>query len=95
MCTESAQQHPAPKNPTKPSLGQVIYLLPATVLILLVKLYQITLGPFLGGRCRFVPSCSVYFIEAVRKYGAVRGAWKGILRICRCHPFCPGGYDPP
>jgi hypothetical protein len=69
--------------------------LPAAVLITLVRLYQWTLGPFLGGRCRFTPSCSNYFIEAVRKYGAMRGAWKGILRILRCHPFHPGGYDPP
>lgn len=69
--------------------------IPGEILILGVKLYQITLGPFLGGRCRFEPSCSYYFISAVRKYGAIRGAVKGIWRICRCHPFCEGGYDPP
>jgi hypothetical protein len=60
-----------------------------------VRLYQIFLSPFLGGRCRFHPSCSHYFIQAVEKYGPLRGAIKGILRICRCHPFHPGGYDPP
>lgn len=65
------------------------------LLILMVKLYQITLGPFLGGRCRFYPSCSYYFIEAVRKHGPVKGALRGLFRICRCHPFCEGGYDPP
>ncbi|MEW4487809.1 membrane protein insertion efficiency factor YidD [Thalassoglobus sp. JC818] len=65
------------------------------ILILMVKLYQVTLGPFLGGRCRFYPSCSNYFIQAVRKHGPIKGAWKGLYRLCRCHPFCEGGYDPP
>ncbi|MFG0335846.1 MAG: membrane protein insertion efficiency factor YidD [Maioricimonas sp. JB049] len=69
--------------------------LPARALILLVRFYQICLSPLIGQRCRFTPSCSQYFIEAVRKYGAVRGAAKGVWRICRCHPFTPGGYDPP
>ncbi|MBT5019645.1 membrane protein insertion efficiency factor YidD [bacterium] len=81
---------------TKKSLLSRIFQLPATLLILSVKLYQCTLGPlFLGGHCRFEPSCSHYFIQAVEKYGAVKGGIKGILRICRCHPFCSGGYDPP
>ena len=52
-------------------------------------------GPFLGKHFRYEPSCSNYFIQAVEKYGAVVGAWKGTLRILRCHPFHPGGYDPP
>lgn len=69
--------------------------LPAWTLIAMVRLYQWTLSPILGRHCRFQPTCSVYFIESVRKYGAIRGAWRGILRICRCHPFHPGGYDPP
>jgi putative membrane protein insertion efficiency factor len=69
--------------------------LPAWVLIALVRVYQWTLSPLVGRHCRFEPTCSAYFIRAVRKYGAVRGAWRGILRICRCHPFHPGGYDPP
>jgi putative membrane protein insertion efficiency factor len=69
--------------------------LPRRLLILAARCYQICLSPFLGGQCRFVPSCSEYFIEAVEKYGAVRGAWKGICRIGRCHPFHPGGWDPP
>lgn len=69
--------------------------LPALVLIGMVRLYQIFLSPFLGGQCRFRPTCSQYFIEAVEKYGAVSGSVKGIRRILRCHPFHPGGYDPP
>jgi putative membrane protein insertion efficiency factor len=69
--------------------------LPAWGLILLVRLYQLVLSPILGGHCRYEPSCSHYFIQAVEKYGALKGAAKGTLRICRCHPFHPGGYDPP
>ncbi len=69
--------------------------LPAWGLIAVVRVYQWTLSPILGRHCRFHPSCSAYFIESVRKYGAIRGAWRGVLRICRCHPWHPGGYDPP
>lgn len=69
--------------------------LPSLLLIGLVRVYQLTLSPILGKRCRFYPSCSQYFIEAVRKYGALSGSVRGILRILRCHPFHPGGYDPP
>jgi putative membrane protein insertion efficiency factor len=72
-----------------------LYRLPSQFLIGGVRFYQWTLGPFLGGNCRFHPSCSHYFIQAVEKHGAVRGAFKGVWRICRCHPFNPGGYDPP
>ena len=60
-----------------------------------VRAYQSLLRPFLPPSCRFYPSCSEYFIEAVRKHGPFRGAAKGAWRICRCHPFCEGGYDPP
>ena len=69
--------------------------LPSWLLIAGVRLYQIFLSPVLGRQCRFQPTCSHYFILAVRKYGAVRGSCRGVLRICRCHPFHPGGYDPP
>lgn len=69
--------------------------LPSRFLIGGVRLYQIFLSPILGRHCRFEPTCSKYFIAAVQKYGAMRGSLKGIARICRCHPFHPGGYDPP
>lgn len=70
--------------------------IPSMVLVFLVRCYQCTLGPWLlGGHCRFEPSCSQYFIQSVEKYGALRGSLKGIRRICRCHPWHPGGYDPP
>ncbi|MBX3437649.1 MAG: membrane protein insertion efficiency factor YidD [Planctomycetaceae bacterium] len=68
---------------------------PTWLLIGAVRLYQWTLSPLLGPTCRFEPTCSEYFILAVRKHGALKGAAHGALRICRCHPFHPGGYDPP
>jgi hypothetical protein len=67
----------------------------AALLIALVRFYQYCLRPALPAMCRFQPSCSEYFIQAVRRYGPMRGAWKGVSRICRCHPWHPGGYDPP
>lgn len=63
-------------------------------LILMVKVYQQGISPFLGAHCRYTPTCSAYFIEAVEKYGALKGGWMGIKRILRCHPGRPGGYDP-
>lgn len=68
---------------------------PSLLLIGLVRLYQIFLSPIMGGQCRFHPSCSAYSIQAIRKYGAAVGAWRSMRRILRCHPFHPGGYDPP
>jgi len=65
------------------------------VLVSLVVIYKCTLSPFLGRHCRFEPTCSTYFREAVTKYGAVRGSLKGLARIARCHPWHPGGHDPP
>lgn len=64
------------------------------VLIGLVRLYQHTLSPYLGGQCRFQPTCSRYFIEAVETFGPLRGGLKGFWRLLRCHPFSKGGYDP-
>jgi putative membrane protein insertion efficiency factor len=65
-----------------------------TLLIAGVRLYQALLGPFLGGHCRFHPTCSVYAIEALRLHGPLRGGWLTIRRIGRCHPFGGHGYDP-
>jgi uncharacterized protein len=74
---------------------QAIASAPGTALIMVVRLYQLLLSPWVGRVCRFQPSCSNYMIGAVQKHGALKGAWRGILRICRCHPFHPGGDDPP
>jgi len=88
-------QHPATARHAIVTAVGFLWRVPRYVLILLVRLYQLTLSPIIGRNCRFRPTCSNYFIEAVKKYGAVRGTLKGIWRICRCHPFHPGGYDPP
>ncbi|MCA9067592.1 MAG: membrane protein insertion efficiency factor YidD [Planctomycetaceae bacterium] len=69
--------------------------MPSYILIGLVRLYQIFLSPIFGRQCRFYPTCSHYFIEAVQKYGALSGSYRGLRRILRCHPWHPGGYDPP
>lgn len=67
----------------------------AGLLILAIQIYQKTLSPLFGPACRFDPSCSRYMIGALRKYGLIVGVWKGIGRVLRCHPWHPGGYDPP
>lgn len=59
----------------------------------LVRIYQFVLGPWLGGRCRFYPSCSCYAIDALRQHGFLRGSWLALCRLFRCHPFHPGGVD--
>jgi hypothetical protein len=69
--------------------------LPGQILIALVRFYQQAISPLLGPKCRYSPSCSQYFIEAVQKYGALRGSWRGLRRVCRCHPFGGSGFDPP
>ncbi|MBM3315766.1 membrane protein insertion efficiency factor YidD, partial [candidate division WOR-3 bacterium] len=66
----------------------------ASLLRLLVRLYQCTAGTLLPKVCRFEPSCSNYALEALRVHGARRGAWLAVRRVLRCHPFTPGGFDP-
>jgi uncharacterized protein len=66
----------------------------AHALCALVRLYQVAVSPFLGRCCRFHPSCSNYMLDAVRAHGVGYGAWLGLRRICRCHPWNPGGHDP-
>ena len=60
----------------------------------LIRGYQRLISPAFPARCRFSPSCSQYTLEAVERYGALRGSWMGVRRVVRCHPFNPGGYDP-
>lgn len=64
------------------------------VLVFLIRAYQVTLSPLLGGACRFEPSCSHYGIEALKRHGAVHGSWLTLRRLLRCRPFGPHGYDP-
>jgi len=63
-------------------------------IILMVRGYQIFISPIMPGKCRFYPTCSTYFIQAVEKYGPFKGSLLGIKRILKCHPFHEGGYDP-
>ena len=64
------------------------------VLILIIKGYQKFISPLFPPTCRFYPTCSTYFVQAVEKYGPFKGSLLGIKRILKCHPFHEGGYDP-
>lgn len=66
-----------------------------TVLCLSIRVYQCVLSPLLGNCCRFEPSCSRYAQLCIERLGPVRGSWLSLRRLVRCHPFCPGGHDPP
>lgn len=65
------------------------------LLLAAIALYQRTLSVWLGPRCRFHPSCSSYTAACIERFGAARGGLLGVLRVARCHPFHPGGFDPP
>ena len=67
----------------------------ARVFLALIRVYWWTLSPLIGGVCRFHPSCSRYTAACIERFGALAGGWLGVKRICRCHPFNPGGFDPP
>jgi uncharacterized protein len=60
----------------------------------LIKAYRYTLSPLMGNNCRFHPSCSDYAYQAIQTYGLLKGAWLGIRRLLRCHPWSAGGFDP-
>lgn len=76
------------------ALVRAVGQLPRQLLILLVRGYQLFISPVLPPSCRFSPSCSQYTLEALRRYGALKGCWLGLRRLVRCHPFNPGGFDP-
>jgi putative membrane protein insertion efficiency factor len=66
-----------------------------SVVIILIRAYQLVISPFLPpNTCRFYPTCSQYAIDSVNKYGSLKGSWRALKRIGKCHPFHPGGYDP-
>lgn len=67
---------------------------PRQLVVLVIRGYQRFISPALPPACRFTPSCSQYTLEAVSRYGVVRGGWLGLRRIARCHPWHPGGPDP-
>lgn len=66
----------------------------ANLIVFVIRFYQRFISPLLGPRCRFYPSCSQYALQAVQKYGAIRGSYLAVWRLLRCNPFNPGGYDP-
>ena len=64
------------------------------ILVLVIKFYQKAISPWTIKSCRFYPTCSEYTIQAVLKYGSIKGSWLGLKRIVKCNPFNSGGYDP-
>jgi len=66
----------------------------ARALLLLIEVYRVTLAPLIGGFCRYLPSCSAYAEEAIRRHGAAAGSRLAVRRVLRCHPFHRGGFDP-
>ena len=85
-------RRPIRMAPTVRKLSQA--LRPARIAVGAVRLYQLVLSPFMLPRCRHLPTCSEYAIEAFREHGALRGGWLALRRIARCHPFGTSGYDP-
>jgi putative membrane protein insertion efficiency factor len=65
-----------------------------TILIFIVRAYQVAISPYLPNSCRYTPTCSHYMIQAVQKHGALKGGWLGLKRIASCHPWGGHGYDP-
>jgi len=65
-----------------------------TILLFLLRAYQLGISPLLGQNCRFYPSCSAYATEAIREHGALKGGILASRRLCKCHPWNPGGFDP-
>lgn len=73
---------------------KVILRLLSLPFIALIKIYQWIISPWFGQKCRFTPTCSQYALEALKKYGLLKGMWLAIKRISRCHPWGGHGYDP-
>ncbi len=88
---------PEPRRPatTFAALARAVDRAASAVIVGCVRGYQRFLSPLLGRNCRYQPTCSAYFLGAVEKHGAFRGSLRGVLRICRCHPWSRGGFDPP
>ena len=71
-----------------------MYKFLGSILIIPIKVYQILISPLLGPSCRFTPTCSQYAVEAIQKYGPIKGSWLAFKRIIRCHPWGGCGHDP-
>jgi putative membrane protein insertion efficiency factor len=83
------------REPARSSAGTLLASGFGALVVALIRVYQWLLAPLLGACCRFEPSCSRYTIACIERGGPVRGLWWGLRRLCRCHPFCAGGHDPP
>ncbi len=87
--------HEYPNEPRLRDLPRTLANLPRLVLLALIRVYQAVISPNLPpDTCRFYPSCSHYGYQAVYRHGALKGGWMAVLRLLRCNPFNPGGYDP-
>jgi len=75
------------------SVVTFVVLLPRNLSVLMLRLYRAVISPIYGDVCRYYPSCSSYALQAVQRYGVVRGIWMGTRRIARCHPWATGGVD--
>jgi uncharacterized protein len=89
LATESRPLFPLPRN-----LWGWLQVPLTWPMIGLIRLYQLLISPALPPSCRFAPSCSRYTLEAIQRYGALKGGWLGARRLVRCHPWNPGGFDP-
>jgi putative membrane protein insertion efficiency factor len=76
-------------------LKQILSKFVGKVFTLLIRLYQVMLSPWLGGQCRFVPTCSEYAKEVIERFGPIKGSYLALLRILRCNPCSGGGFDTP
>ncbi|MBM7583267.1 putative membrane protein insertion efficiency factor [Caldicoprobacter guelmensis] len=72
----------------------MVTMLMRSLLVGIIRCYQRSISPLLPNSCRFYPTCSEYVVQAVEKYGVLKGLFMGIKRVLKCHPFHPGGYDP-
>ena len=77
--------------PSTPSFWKKAAIAP---FLLLIRFYQLVISPALGPKCRYTPTCSAYIVDALRKYGLIKGGWMGLKRLARCHPWGGSGYDP-
>ena len=96
MHSEFLMPHEYPNEPRLRDLPRTLFYWPRIGLLALIRLYQMTLSRTLAsGTCRFYPSCSDYARLAIMKYGILKGGMMSLIRIFKCHPFHPGGYNPP
>ncbi len=90
----SNERGPGPEDTGKFSVMRLVKQALSFPFILLIRSYQLVISPWIGPKCRFTPTCSQYGIEALRKYGPVKGLWLTIRRVSRCHPWGGSGFDP-